>query len=247
MNAVGKIGEFIIKYQYPIEIALLVILAVIVLYALVRAIVKTKREKNVLSQINSTVSDINTTVSSINDKQTVRAAKDTGKSKNSISVSKDIPSVKVSYVVSDDDRDHQTTVSIDHEYIPENHASSGEAAYSKAVADDKDLDSVACSDDVKASALAKAVKNDEAIESMQEKSEEAQAEKPGALSVYEGLRSTDSEEVIEALIRDTKKQESEIAGHRKSVETPKVYMNRDCAIDKFGNVYTEEQLSEQIK
>ena len=42
MNAVGTIGEFIITYQYEIEIGLLILLGLIILFAIIRAFARAK-------------------------------------------------------------------------------------------------------------------------------------------------------------------------------------------------------------
>ena len=62
MNAIGKIGAIIIKYQYQIEIALLSLLALIVLIGLIKLIISALRRKDVLSEIKVTVTDIDSTV-----------------------------------------------------------------------------------------------------------------------------------------------------------------------------------------
>ena len=66
MNAIGKIGAIIIKYQYQIEIALLSLLALIVLIGLIKLIISALRRKDVLSEIKVTVTDIDSTVKEIN-------------------------------------------------------------------------------------------------------------------------------------------------------------------------------------
>lgn len=71
MNAIGKIGTIIIKYQYQIEIALLSLLALIVLIGLIKLIISALRRKDVLSEIKVTVTDIDSTVKEINQKQEV--------------------------------------------------------------------------------------------------------------------------------------------------------------------------------
>lgn len=71
MNAIGKIGAIIIKYQYQIEIALLSLLALIVLIGLIKLIISALRRKDVLSEIKVTVTDIDSTVKEINQKQDV--------------------------------------------------------------------------------------------------------------------------------------------------------------------------------
>lgn len=71
MNAIGKIGAIIIKYQYQIEIALLSLLALIVLIGLIKLIISALKRKDVLSEIKVTVTDIDSTVKEINQKQEV--------------------------------------------------------------------------------------------------------------------------------------------------------------------------------
>ena len=71
MNAIGKIGAIIIKYQYQIEISLLSLLALIVLIGLIKLIISALRRKDVLSEIKVTVTDIDSTVKEINQKQEV--------------------------------------------------------------------------------------------------------------------------------------------------------------------------------
>lgn len=58
MNAVGIIGEFIIEYQYEIEVGLLILLGLIMLFAVIRAFVRAARRKSVLEEINEKVDDI---------------------------------------------------------------------------------------------------------------------------------------------------------------------------------------------
>lgn len=58
MNAVGTIGEFIIEYQYEIEIGLLVVLGLIILGAVIRAFARAVKRKSVLEEISEKVNDI---------------------------------------------------------------------------------------------------------------------------------------------------------------------------------------------
>lgn len=58
MNAVGVIGELIIKYQYEIEIGLLGLLGLIILFAVIRAFVRAARRKTILEEISGKVDEI---------------------------------------------------------------------------------------------------------------------------------------------------------------------------------------------
>ena len=65
MNVIGEIGNFIIKYQEPLQagvIAALVIAAVVIICKL---FAHGKKKREILSQINHTVSEINETVEKI--------------------------------------------------------------------------------------------------------------------------------------------------------------------------------------
>ena len=212
MNAVGKIGELIVSYQYPIEITLLSILAVIVLFVLIRAIAKNKKEKDVLDEINSKVSDINDVVNTISDRQTAQAAENS--TAGNVSVIGEKPSVKVSYTVKDDKKDCVTTVQIDHE-----------------VAND-DVESFE-------TAAAEELKTDD-LEGSEESADELNQVENGS---------------FEALMRQITEKRSEDTGDDHDAEgkevvqakSRKVFESRNCATDKYGKVYTEEELSEQIK
>lgn len=69
MNAVGELGELIIKYQTIIEIALLSIFGIMILFFIIRAFVRAQKSKNVLKDISHAVDNINETVSEIKEKQ----------------------------------------------------------------------------------------------------------------------------------------------------------------------------------
>lgn len=69
MNAVGKAGSFIIKYQIQIELILVLILIAAAVFFLVRAIINAGKKRQILSQINDTVTEINTAVTSLSEKK----------------------------------------------------------------------------------------------------------------------------------------------------------------------------------
>lgn len=212
MKAVEKLGEFLVQYQHYVEIALLAVLAVLILFLLIRAIVKDKKEKKLLTEISSAVSDINDTVHCINDKQPEESVP------GSISVTGENPSVKVSYLVKNDEQDALPVVQI-----------SGEAV-------NKDFGASETADDGAEKCEATA----------QVAGEQTKAEVPA-----------ESEEDcdLDALLR----QMAEIkAGKARQEEKPAditieqgvprvIFESRNCATDKHGKIYTEEELSEQIK
>lgn len=69
MNAVGKAGGFIIKYQVQIELILVLILAAAAVFFLIRAVINAGKKRQLLSQINDTVTEINTAVTSLSEKK----------------------------------------------------------------------------------------------------------------------------------------------------------------------------------
>lgn len=69
MNVIGKFGRFIIEYQNPIQISLIVILIGLVIFFIIRAAINAKKKRELLAKINDTVSEINTTVSRISEKK----------------------------------------------------------------------------------------------------------------------------------------------------------------------------------
>ena len=68
MNAVGKLGELIIRYQLGIEIGLLMILGVIVLVWLIRLVRRASAQKTVLKEIDEKVNDISEAVEGLSAK-----------------------------------------------------------------------------------------------------------------------------------------------------------------------------------
>ena len=69
MNAVGKLGNLIIEYQFEIEVGLLALLALIILIWLIRMISRAVRRRDVLQEIDSKITDLNEKVNTLNQKQ----------------------------------------------------------------------------------------------------------------------------------------------------------------------------------
>ncbi len=69
MNAIGRFGSFIIEYQDPILIGLLLFLAVILVILAARLFIHARRKNAILSQINDTVSEINSAVNQFGEKK----------------------------------------------------------------------------------------------------------------------------------------------------------------------------------
>ncbi len=70
MNAIGAIGKLIIRYQDQIEIALLALLGAIIIFWILQLVVRSVRTKDVLEEINTKVSDIDSKVTEIQSNRT---------------------------------------------------------------------------------------------------------------------------------------------------------------------------------
>lgn len=69
MNVIGRFGRFIIDYQDPILIGLILIVAAAVIFLAARLFINAKRKRELLSQINDAVSEINSAVSNFGEKK----------------------------------------------------------------------------------------------------------------------------------------------------------------------------------
>lgn len=70
MNAIGEIGNFIITYQEPLQVAAIAILVVAVMICIGKAIASAGRKRKMLEEISEAVSEINTNVKSLSEKRT---------------------------------------------------------------------------------------------------------------------------------------------------------------------------------
>lgn len=70
MNAMGEIGNFIIKYQDPLQVAAIAILVVGGVVCVGKAIASACKRQRMLTQISETVAEINTNVKNLNEKRT---------------------------------------------------------------------------------------------------------------------------------------------------------------------------------
>ncbi len=70
MNVIGKIGNFIMIYQEPLEIAAIAMLVVGVMVLIGKAIANAGKRQRLLNQISETVLEINTNVKSLTEKRT---------------------------------------------------------------------------------------------------------------------------------------------------------------------------------
>ena len=69
MNVIGEIGNFIIKYQEPIQAGVILLIIIAGLVILGKVLINGKRKRELLSQINDTVAEINTAVNHLSEKK----------------------------------------------------------------------------------------------------------------------------------------------------------------------------------
>lgn len=65
MNVIGEIGNFIIKYQEPIQAGVIAAIAIAAVVIICKLFTHARKKRELLSQINHTVSEINVTVEKI--------------------------------------------------------------------------------------------------------------------------------------------------------------------------------------
>ena len=69
MNIIGEIGNFIIKYQEPIQAGVIFLLIIVGIVLICKMFINGKKKRELLSQINDTVSEINTAVNQLSEKK----------------------------------------------------------------------------------------------------------------------------------------------------------------------------------
>ena len=70
MNAIGEIGNFIMIYQEPIQVAAIAMLVIGVMVCIGKAIASAGKKRKLLEEIQETVSEIHTNVKALGDKRT---------------------------------------------------------------------------------------------------------------------------------------------------------------------------------
>lgn len=70
MNAIGAIGNFIVIYQEPIQVAAIAVLVVAVMVCIGKTIANAAKKRRLLEQINETVSEINDNLKSKSENRT---------------------------------------------------------------------------------------------------------------------------------------------------------------------------------
>lgn len=70
MNVIGEIGNFIIKYQEPLQACVIAAIIIAVIIVVIKLLASAKKKREILSQINHTVSEINTAVNQLGEKKT---------------------------------------------------------------------------------------------------------------------------------------------------------------------------------
>ena len=70
MNAIGEIGNFIMTYQEPLQVAATAALVVGGVICIGKVIVRSHKKQKMLEEISQTVTEINTNVKHLNDRKT---------------------------------------------------------------------------------------------------------------------------------------------------------------------------------
>lgn len=69
MNVIGEIGNFIIKYQEPLQAGAILVLAIAAVVIIVKLFANAKKKREILNELNQTVSEINKTVNHLSEKK----------------------------------------------------------------------------------------------------------------------------------------------------------------------------------
>ena len=222
MNAVGRIGEFIIEYQNIIDISLLMVLALIVVAILIRGLVRMVRRKYVLNEISRTIHQISDAVETIERQQEELKAD-----------VKELKTAEASRLQLDEPVDAMGTTdsnSIDSKNnvrdesckntLPDENLNEEKAAVGRNVA----LSEPQSAEVLPGWSTEQAMtENDTGTDSMNVDGDGLGGED---VELCQRKQSTDSGGEVSKTVK---------------------YFTRDCNVDKLGRVYTEEELRAQIK
>ena len=253
MNAVGNIGQFIIDNQYAIEAALLVLLALIIVFFLVSKLVFSKKRKAEIEELNAKLEKIESEVKGISDQ--------TADSKNvKIVLKTDDNETVIETVKLEGDVGHEAEIEIETEGESLGSETEGESIAQEA------------ENEVSASEVDEGCEEPEAVvETVKETIDEEErtavsegeidainAEEPPSaddasedeIDKEELQRALDSLDEIMAEIKNSDLDllhEDLVQPKVKPVElTGSKFTSRDWNRDRHGNQYTEEMLNELI-
>ena len=222
MNAVGKAGGFIIKYQVQIELILVLILAAVAVFFLVRAVINAGKKRQLLSQLNDTVTEINTAVTSLSEKKS------------------DV--IYIDNRTSGAEEGQGCTAESRVSSALEN-AHSADRAMRNALQASAELSESEGSDTEEGgqASLPECLRKQAELseDNRQEGRLEAAETEPESVRMSEDFTQT-----AEAAAETS--SETRFAAEEPE-EAPKKYFSRDCNISKSGKTYTVEELEKQIK
>ena len=221
MNAVGKAGGFIIKYQVQIELILILILAAAAVFFLARAVINAGKKRQLLSQINDTVTEINTAVTSLSEKKS-----------DVIYIDNRTSGGEEGHGCTAESRIFSALESADSADSAMRNASQASAGLSESAG----LIAGACGQ----------TPLPECLQKRAELSEDRQEGRPEAAETEpESARTSgDFTQTGEAAAKTP--SETGFAAEEPEA-APKKYFSRDCNISKSGKTYTVEELEKQIK
>ena len=70
MNVIGKVGNFIVNYQEPIQICVIVVFAALGIFVLYKLIASARQKRSWLKEIHENVSELNASVKTLGEKKT---------------------------------------------------------------------------------------------------------------------------------------------------------------------------------
>lgn len=259
MNAVGKIGKLIVEYQYEIEIALLALLALIVLVWIIRLIARAVKRRDVLTEISSRVEDINATVNDINRRQEALISEMPAESEQPETLKQpETPEQPESSGQPEVPEQHgfseQPETSEQHEFpgqfeTPEQHESF-EHFGTRGWYELSEHPEILRHPEIfgrpgwhEMSEPLEAEESSDAVGFVHDDMDDAPTKTSG--SFYADAKPRDIYET-EVSASDAILEPGAEQSYASAYSSVSKYYSRDCATDKFGNVYSEEVLNEQI-
>ena len=257
MNAVGQLGELIIQYQYDIEVGLLVVLALIVVIALVTMISKSIGRKKLIKTIdgkvddlNAAVTDINAQVAAIMDKQNQLLEKGTaapelaekvpaGEAPAAVEKAAEPVAAKATEPEPEKPAEPEKPVVAEKPAEPEKPAVAEQPTEKEEPAAKEEP--VEAEKSVAEAAEMLADVKEERRRSWLDDHDWPSEDRAPARS---GANKFALAEELKAL--DQRWMESENSMREAGRGPARRYYSTDCAVDKHGNVYTEEELKQQI-
>ena len=255
MNAIGNMGGLIVKYQYHIDTILLLILAVIILAVIIRICLRKKKKKDALEKIGEKAEGIENAVEDIKNKQDdiISGIEDLGREKRTGDGKEaEKESAKAAAEISAEERDidEDEPENKDSEYVTALKELKSMAAKAKAEAAEEAEREAKKKADLGFDEYVPEGKDldDDQLQRAFEKAKSASISTRGRGYGQYPDRNRDKKNTAGDTGREGIDDRIDISGifPEEEKDVPKIYNSRDCNTDKFGNVYTKEDLEKQI-